>query len=57
MGRVRPGEQIDPRNGEAVELSDGYTFTAQPDSVYQVTARWEGEDTGGVLTWGFQTVD
>ena len=29
-------------DGEAVELSDGYTFTAQPDSVYQVTARWEG---------------
>ena len=44
-------------DGEAVELSDGYTFTAQSDSVYQVTARWEGEDTGGVLTWGFQTVD
>lgn len=42
-------------DGEPVVFSDDFSFVAQPASVYEVIAQWDGEDTGGKLTWGFQT--
>ena len=44
-------------DGEAVAFSDGFSFRAEPDSVYEVIAQWDGEDTGGRLSWGFRTVE
>ena len=44
-------------DGEAVALTDGFSFRAEPDSVYEVAAQWDGEDTGGRLSWGFRTVE
>lgn len=44
-------------DGETVAVDESFTFTAQPDSVYQVIAQWDGEDVGGKLSWGFQTAE
>ena len=44
-------------DGETVDFSEGFAFEAKPDSVYEVSAQWDGEDAGGRLTWGFQTAD
>lgn len=43
-------------DGEIVTLSEDYTFMAKPDSVYELKAVWDGDEIGGTVTWGFQTV-
>lgn len=41
--------------GEIVTLDESHTFTAKPDSVYELSATWDDETVGGTLSWGFQT--
>ncbi len=42
-------------DGDTVTLDEEFTFTAKPDSVYELRATWNGDDVGGTVTWGFQT--